>query len=127
MHGVYTYTGYTYVESTGTSKLVAVDVEFRDYASYFDLDDVEIHDGASNESHGSDPHIAFLTAEGKVVPRAETPAPSDELGPLRVLLIYSFPKDAQTIKLSYWGKELTPKPIPIAGIGPSLSKPDGKE
>ncbi|MCA9027403.1 MAG: hypothetical protein KDA86_19490 [Planctomycetaceae bacterium] len=127
VHRAYEYSGYTWLEPIEIAKLIAVDVEFRDYNQGLDLDDVDIIDGDSNENYGSDPHIASLTLDGTLSPDVDDSSWPDDLGPLRVLLIYAFPKDSKTIKLGYWGQELTPKPIPISGDGPVLPKPNPSE
>ena len=127
VHRAYKYNGYAWIEPIETAKLIAVDVEFRDYNRGLDLDDVDIIDGESNEKYGSDPQIAHLTLDGELASDVNDSSWPDDLGPLRVLLIYAFPKESEAIKLGYWGQELTPKPIPIAGDGPSLPKPDSNE
>jgi len=102
-------------------------VEFRNYNQGLDLDDVDIIDGQSNDNYGSDPHIANLTLDGKLAGDVDDSSWPDDLGPLRVLLIYAFPKESKTIKLGYWGQELTAEPVPISGDGPSLPKPKARE
>jgi len=47
-------------------KLVAVDVEFSGYRTDFDLEDVEVIDGKTNENYGSDPEIRLLQSDGKL-------------------------------------------------------------
>ncbi len=123
VHRAYEYDGYTWLEPTETAKVIAVDVEFRDYNQGLDLDDVDIIEAQSNENYGSDPQIANLTLDGKLAANADDSSWPEDLGPLRVLLIYAIPKESTAIKLGYWGKELTPRPTPISGNGPSLPKP----
>lgn len=127
VHRVYEYKGYTWIEPIETAKLIAVDVEFRNYNQGLDLDDVDVIDGQSDENYGSDPHIANLTLDGELAADTDDSSWPDDLGPLRVLLIYALPKKSKTVKLGYWGQELTSKPVPIAGGGPTLPKPQPRE
>jgi hypothetical protein len=127
VHRVYEYKGYTWIEPIETAKLIAVDVEFRNYNQGLDLDDVDVIDGRSDENYGSDPHIANLTLDGELAADTDDSSWPDDLGPLRVLLIYALPKNSKTVKLGYWGQELTSKPVPIAGGGPTLPKPQPRE
>ena len=106
VHRAYDYDGYTWKEATDATRLIAVDVELRNYSQGLDLDDVDILDGESNENYGSSPQIANLTLDGKLAADVNDPSWPDDLGPLRVLLIYAFPKESKTIKLGYWGHEL---------------------
>lgn len=123
VHRAYEYGGYTWIESTEATKVIAVDVEFRDYGQGLDLDDVDIMDGESNENYGSNPQIANLTLDGNLASDVNDASWPDDLGPLRVLLIYPLPKESKTIKLGYWGHELTSESVPISGDGPSLPTP----
>lgn len=127
VHRAYEYSGYTWIEPIETAKLIAVDVEFRNYNEGLDLDDVDIIDGHSNDNYGSDPHIVNLTFDGKLATDIDDSSWPENLGPLRVLLIYAFPKESKTIKLGYWGRDLTPQAIPISGNGPSLPTPKQNE
>lgn len=120
VHRAYEYHGYSWVKPVDVAKLIAVDVEFRNYNQGLDLDDVDIIDGATNENYGSYPHIAHLTPDGELAADEDDLSWPEDLGPLRILLIYAFPKEAKTIKLGYWGAQLTPEAIRIAGNGPSL-------
>jgi hypothetical protein len=127
VHRAYEYQGYSWIEPVDVAKLIAVDVEFRDYTRGLDLDDVDIIDGQSNENYGSDPHIVNLTLDGTLAADIYDSSWPDDLGPLRVLLIYAFPKKSNTVKLGYWGQELTPQRIPLSGHGPSLPQPTSSE
>jgi hypothetical protein len=124
VHRVYDYRGYTWIEPIEGAKRIAVDVEFRNYRLGIDLDDVDILNGETKENYGSDPDIARLNLDGTLAADFETAELPVNLGPMRVLLIYAFPESVNAIMLSYWGQELTPKPIPITGDGPELPKPD---
>ncbi len=123
VHRAYEYSGYTWIVPIKTAKLIAVDVEFSTYNQGLDLDDVDIIDGQSNNNYGSDPHIAHLTGSGNLATDVDDSSWPDNLGPLRVLLIYTLPKESKTIKLGYWGQELTANPVPITGDGPLLPNP----
>lgn len=123
VHRVYEYHGYPSIDALDTARPIAVDVEFREYDRGLDLNDVDIIDGESNENFGSNPFIARLTLQGEISSKPEDSSWPENLEPMRVLLIYAFPAKANTIKLSYLGKELTAKPITIAGEGPALPKP----
>ena len=127
VHRAYEYNGYTWIEPIESARAIAVDIEFRDYNQGLDLDDVDIIDGETNENYGSDPQIANLTLDGALASDVDDSSWPVDLGPLRVLLIYALPKESKTIKLGYWGQDLTPKPIPIAGDGPSLPMPQPRE
>lgn len=125
IHRAYPYEGYSWFEPAAEAKLVAVDVEFVGYTADFDLDDVDLVDGVTGENYGSDPQIALLTPEGQLAKdeaREWPPAPK----PLRLLLIYAAPRSLQSVRLGYWGRDLTPRAFPIAGKGPSLPRPERK-
>ncbi len=123
VHRVYEYSGHTWVEPTEETKLIAVDVELRKYRLGLDLDDIEIIDGETNESYGSWPDIARLKPDGSLANNPDEAMLPEGLGPIRVLLIYQFPKASNTIKLGYWGQVLTRNPIQIAGEGLQIPKP----
>lgn len=125
IHRAYAYEGYSWFEPTAEGKLVAVDVELVGYTADFDLDDIDLVDGVTGENYGSDPQIALLTPEGDLAKdeaREWPPAPK----PLRVLLIYAAPRSLQSVRLGYWDQDLTTRPFPIAGKGPSLPRPERK-
>jgi hypothetical protein len=120
VHGAYAYSkGYTYLEPIRGAKLVAVDVEFTGVSADFDLDDVDIIDGASGDNYGSDPEIAFLTPDGSFL----TWNPATTPVPLRTLLIYAVPDTVASIRLSYWGEQLTQVPVPLGVTGLALPPP----
>jgi hypothetical protein len=123
IHRAYPYDGYSWYEPTSEGKLVAVDVEFVGYAADFDLDDIDLIDGVTGDNYGSDPQIALLTPDGQLAKdeaKEWPPAPK----PLRLLLIYAAPRSLESVRLGYWGQDLTVRPFPIGGRGPSLPPPD---
>ena len=92
-------------------QLLAVDVEFQKYSKGLDLDDVDLIDGETDESYGSNPEIKMLRPDGMLSPNSyDDQAPNK---PLRVLLIYCVPKKVASVQLDYWGDRLTEAPIPI--------------
>lgn len=92
-------------------QVVAVDVEFRGFHEGFDLDDVDIVDGASGKNFGSGPQMRLLRSDGTL---EQNNAKWDSAGDsLRVLLIYTIPKETTSIKLAYWGDQLTAAATPI--------------
>jgi hypothetical protein len=121
----YPYEGYSWYEPTAEGKLVAVDVELVGYTADFDLDDIDLVDGVTGENYGSDPQVALLTRDGQLAkdePREWPPAPK----PLRLLLIYAAPRSLESVRLGYWGRDLTASAFPLGGAGPSLPRPDTK-
>ncbi len=116
----YNYHGFTYMEPVDGAKLIAVDASFSNYAGGFDLDDVDIVDGTTNESYGSNPDIVFLTSEGVPYPNNE---PTQEAGaPIRVVLIYAVRESTTAIKLGYWGTEILEVPYNLQDSGPEMPK-----
>ncbi len=104
VNSAWTYTGYSVLDAVPGARLVAVDVTVTGHTPDFDFDDIEIIDGESRMSYGGDPHIAILTPPGKLLTKQD---PQPKLGdPLRVLLIYGFPKETKKFTLYYWGKNL---------------------
>jgi hypothetical protein len=125
VNGAWPYTGYSTISPDPAAaieaRLVAVDVTISGHTPFFDLDDIEIVDGASLMSYGSDPHAEPLRADGTILP-------IDEAAPVapaasRWLLIYAFPKATQRFQLHYWGKALTPEPVGFGEKGISLPYP----
>ncbi len=120
VHRAYNYHGFSWIEPVDGAKLAAVDVEFINASVGFDLDDIDIIDGATNENYGSDPDIAFLDDQGELLPDDYYP----DLGePIRVLLIYAVRDSTESIKLGYWGNEIVSVPVPLEGNGPVLPEP----
>lgn len=125
VNGSWPYSGYSTIAPDPSAaieaRLVAVDVTVSGHTPFFDIDDIEIVDGASLMSYGSDPHAEPLRLDGTVLPMAEevpvAPAPS------RWLLIYAFPKATPRFQLYYWGKALTPSPLAFGEKGISLPYP----
>lgn len=103
VHRVYEYGGFTRIEPIEGAKVVAVDVEFRNYGRDFDLDDVDIIDGKSDINYGSFPQIVELTSDGELAAESADPSGQDDPGPLRVLLIYAIPQGSMSVRLTYWG------------------------
>lgn len=121
----YNYKGYSYIEPVSIAKLIAVDVEFSKYGQNFDLDDVDIIDSDTDENYGSDPQIVLLNKEGEILPD-DTEWP-EAPGPIRVLLIYAFPKDSKSVKLGYWGSVITDKSVKLEEGGPVLKNPEKQD
>lgn len=119
------YTGYSEISPDPASaieaRLVAVDVTISGHTPYFDIDDIEIVDGTTQLSYGSDPFATPLRADGQpMVDGDEMPvAPAAS----RWLLVYAFPKDSPKFLLYYWGKALTPNPVGFEPGGLSLPYP----
>ena len=126
-HRAYQYRGYSSLNPIPTAKLIAVDVEFRNYKPSLDLDDIDIVDAKSNNNHGSDPQVVRLTSNGDLAPNPEESAWPENFAPLRVLLIYAVPQECSAINLAYWGKVLLATPQPISGTGPSLTDPTSRK
>lgn len=125
VNGAWPYTGYSTISPDPAAaieaRLVAVDVTISGHTPFFDIDDIEIVDGASLMSYGSDPHAEPLRTDGTLLSVNETvplaPAAS------RWLLIYAFPKATPRFQLYYWGKALTPEPLGFGEKGISLPYP----
>ena len=88
---------------------------------HFDIDDIEIVDGASLQSYGSDPHATALTLEGAIMQEGEWPEEPPKAS--RWLLIYAYPKQSPAFHLYYWGKALTTAPVQIEDSGLELPFP----
>lgn len=122
VNNAWAYTGYSILDAVPGARLVAVDATVTGHTPAFDFDDIEIIDGRNKMSYGSDPHITVLTPEGKI-PGKNDAAP--KVGdPLRVLLIYGFPKETENFTLYYWGKNLLFKNQNIAPSGWELPFPN---
>lgn len=125
VNGAWNYTGFSTLSPDPSAaieaRLVAVDVTISGHTPFFDVDDVEIVDGSSMVSYGSDPHLTPLASEGKILPDSEPlpEAPAES----RWLFIYAFPKNTPTFHLYYWGKQLTSEPVEIAPAGMELPYP----
>ena len=106
------------------ARLIAVDATVTGHTADFDFDDIEVIDGANRTSYGSDPQITLLTPEGKALPDSHefTSAP----GPVRILLIYGFPKETEDFTLYYWGKNLLKENHNIEPSGWELPFPENK-
>ncbi len=125
VNGAWPYVGYSHLAPDPAAaieaRLVAVDITVTGHTPRFDFDDIEIVDGATLVSYGSDPHITPLRADGALLSDDETipaaPAPS------RWLLIFAFPKASPQFHLYYWGKALTPSPVGFGKSGIALPYP----
>lgn len=125
VNGAWHYTGYSYLSpdpnAAVEARLVAVDVTVSGHRPTFDLDDIEIVDGETLVSFGSDPHIEPLTLEGELMPPGKGPVPAPRAS--RYLLIYGFPKNLDEFRLFYWGQQLTVQSEKVAGSGWELPYP----
>jgi hypothetical protein len=120
VHRAYEYVGPTEIRPVAIAKAIAVDAEFSGYSDRFKIWDLDIVDGRTNENFGSDPDVAFLDQQGNFITfDGET---VDFTKPIRLLLVYGVPKTTRSIKLSYWGQDLTPKPIDLEADGMALPK-----
>lgn len=126
VNGAWQYDGYSYLSPNPASeipaRMVAVDLTVEGHTADFDPDDIEIVDGISKISYGSDPHLTFLKAPGEPVasPKEIPVAPNAT----RMLLIYAFPESSQKFTLYYWGKELLAEPLTFADSGWGLPFPE---
>lgn len=125
VNGAWNYTGFSFLSpdpgAAIEARLVAVDVTISGHTPFFDLDDVEIVDGSSMVSYGSDPHVTPLTADGSILQESEALAEAPAAS--RWLFIYAFPKNTPAFHLYYWGKQLTSTPIEVAASGMELPYP----
>lgn len=125
VNGAWAYRGYSYLspnpDAAIEARLVAVDITMSGHTPHFDIDDIEIVDGANLMSYGSDPHATPLTLEGKIMPEGRAPAAPPE--PSRWLLIYAYPKQSPAFHLYYWGKALTNEVVEIQSSGMELPYP----
>ncbi len=125
VNGAWHYTGYSHLSpdpgAAIEARLIAVDVTVSGHTPFFDIDDIEVVDGITMISYGSDPHPEFLTPEGSVLGDGQFPAAAPN--PVRVLLIYGFPKNSSSFHLYYWGKQLTLNPVEIGKSGLALPYP----
>ena len=120
VHRAYLYRGPTELQVDEKAKLIAVDITVAGSGDYFKIWDLDIIDGATNENFGSDPEVAFLDSQGKFI--AFEANGLDLKKPFRLLLVYGVPLNTKTIKLGYWGQDLTPSLIPLQANGPPLPK-----
>lgn len=125
VNGAWNYTGYSWLAPDPAAaieaRLVAVDLSISGQTPFFDYDDIEIVDGITKLSYGSDPHIALLTESGELAPPTQVPKPAPAMN--RWLLIYGFPEKTESFLLYYWGKSLTLDPLPIFPGGLELPYP----
>jgi hypothetical protein len=125
VNGAWHYSGYSTLapdpNAAIEARLVAVDITVSGHTEHFDYDDIEIVDGASLVSYGSDPHIEPLGEDGRLLPLDEAIAAAP--APSRWILIYAFPKASPHFHLFYWGRQLTPEALPFSESGLSLPPP----
>lgn len=125
VNGAWNYKGYSYLSPDPNAgieaRMVAVDVTISGHTQNFDIDDIEIVDGRTMISYGSDPHAEYLTLDGKLMPAEQLPNPPPLAS--RWLLIYAFPKATPNFHLYYWGIQLTPEPVEIGESGLELPFP----
>jgi hypothetical protein len=125
VNGAWNYGGYSYLSPDPNAaieaRLVAVDITVTGHTQHFDIDDIEIVDGANLMSYGSDPHATPLTLDGKIMPEGQWPEAPPRAN--RWLLIYAYPKQSPAFHLYYWGKALTNEPVPFGKTGLELPYP----
>ncbi len=125
VNGAWHYTGYSHLSPDPSAaieaRLVAVDVTVSGHTPFFDIDDIEVVDGVTMISYGSDPHAEFLTPDGALLGEGQLPPTAPD--PVRLLLIYGFPKNTTRLHLYYWGKQLTANPVEIGASGLALPYP----
>ncbi|MCG8599843.1 MAG: hypothetical protein MI807_06860 [Verrucomicrobiales bacterium] len=126
VNGAWNYEGYSYLSPDPNAaieaRLVAVDLTISGHTQNFDVDDIEIVDGASLLSYGSDPHAEPLNREGKLLGQGDVFPAAPEAN--RWLLIYAYPKASPAFRLYYWGQELSgDDPVKIADSGWELPHP----
>lgn len=122
VHRAYVYTGKSPYPPGEGEKLIAVDAEFTGTARGFDLDDVDVVDAATGRDLGGSPHFNPVLPDGQVVDwgNREWEAHSDSTGSIRFVFLYTVPTATNRIRLTYWGKTLTPEPVTLAPDGPLL-------
>lgn len=126
VNAAWPYSGYSTLAPDPASaipaRLVAIDVTVSGHTAALDADDIEIIDGITSISYGY-PQVTVINGPGEIVtdPQLVPVAPA----PLRLLLIYAFPKNTQTFSLNYWGQKLlaTPRGFDSADSGWSLPVP----
>jgi len=125
VNGAWNYKGYSTLAPDPAAaieaRLVAVDVTISGHTPYFDIDDIEIVDGITLVSYGSDPHAEILNPDGTLA--APDYLPSGAPAASRWILIYAFPKATPRFHLFYWGRQLTAAPVGIGESGLSLPFP----
>ncbi len=125
VNGAWHYTGYSTLspnpEAAIEARLVAVDITISGHTPWFDMDDIEIADGAVEVSYGSDAQIEPLQSDGSLM-ADDAMIPAAPLAS-RWLLIYAYPKSSPSFRLYYWGKNLTPTPVAFGESRLSLPYP----
>lgn len=125
VNGAWNYNGYSYLSPDPNAaieaRLVAVDVTISGHTAHFDIDDIEIVDGASLMSYGSDPHPTPLSLDGEILPAGQFPEAAPKAN--RWLLIYAYPMQSPAFHLYYWGKALTNEPVTLQERGMELPFP----
>jgi hypothetical protein len=118
VHRAHDHTGPTMIQPNASAKTIAVDVTFSGYTAHFKPRDVDIIDAKTTENFGSDAEIAFLDAAGHYLSR--TGEGVDFSKPIRLLMVFAVPKSTDSIRLGYWGRELTKKPVWLESHGMAL-------
>jgi hypothetical protein len=125
VNAAWPYEGYSMLSPNPASaipaRMVAIDLTVSGHTAAFDPDDIEIVDGITLVSYGSDPHLSVIRGPGEVItdPKAIPVAPA----PIRLLLIYAFPKGTKTFTLFYWGQKLLDQPRGFDAEGWGLPYP----
>lgn len=126
VHGAWQYDGYSYLapnpKAAIPARMIAVELTVSGHRKEFDPDDIEIVDGLTKISYGSDPHLTLIEGPGKPIadPAKYPIAPAAT----RMLLIYAFPKESRTFTLYYWGQELLDEPMTLEASGWGLPFPE---
>lgn len=126
INGAWNYTGFSFLSPDPNAKiparLIAVDVTVSGQTPFFDVDDMEVVDGVTNFSYGSDPHFAYLDiTSGELLPGGVAPAQAPKTN--RILLIYGFPKETKTVKIAYWNRILVNDAVTVADTGWEIPHP----
>ncbi|MCB1090004.1 MAG: hypothetical protein KDL87_00630 [Verrucomicrobiae bacterium] len=129
VNAAWNYKGYSYLSPDPAAaipvRMVAIDLTVEGHTSEFDPDDIEIVDGITLVSYDSNPHLSVIQSPGVVIedPNQIPKAPA----PLRLMLIYAFPKNTPTFTLFYWGQKLLDKPHGFDAEGWGLPYPEKEE
>lgn len=125
VNGAWHYAGYSHLSPDPAAaieaRLIAVDLTVSGHTPFFDIDDIEVIDGITMISYGSDPHAEYLSPAGAVLGAGQLPPEAPDA--VRLLLIYGFPKNTASLHLYYWGKQLTVNPVEIGKSGLALPYP----
>jgi hypothetical protein len=114
----YNYSGPTTTVPRKSAKRIAVDATFSGYSDRFKIWDVDIIDGKTDDNFGSEPDVAFLNDKGEFLSFEGDDVDFNK--PIRLLMIYAVPDRTSSIKIGYWGDDLTKTSIPLEEQGPAL-------